>query len=113
MKMILQHWQLYVAALLLSGCAQFGIPTPETFNERLAAGYGLTTQVRTTATTLLDAKKISSSDAENVLATTDVARQGLDVARTISKTDMTAAEGKVSAIRTGLTALAAYLATKK
>jgi hypothetical protein len=113
MKAILNHWKLYAAALLLTSCAQLGIPTANTFNERLAAGYGAVTEVRTTATTLLNAKKIGSSDAENVLATTDVARQGLDVARSLSKTDMTAAEGKVSAIRATLTAVAGYVATRK
>lgn len=111
--MNVKHWYAFCFALLLVACAQLGVPAPQTFNERLAAGYGAVTQVRTTATTLLEAKKISADDAQNVLTTTDAARQGLDVARSLSKTDLTAAEGKVSAIRATLTALAGYLATRQ
>lgn len=110
--MNLKHWYAIFFAFLLVACAQLGIPAPETFNERLAAGYGTVAQVRVTATTLLDAKKITSDDAQNVLAATDAARQGLDVARSLSKTDLTAAEGKVTAIRATLTALSGYLATR-
>lgn len=113
MTKILKYWQIYTAALLLAACAQLGLPAPETFNERLAAGYGAVTQVRSTATTLLEAKRISSEDAQNVLTTTDAARQGLDVARSLSKTDLASAEGKVNAVRATLTALSAYLATRK
>jgi hypothetical protein len=112
MKPILKHALFVFSVLLLVSCAQLGVPAPQTFNEKLAAGYGAVTQVRTTATTLLEAKKISSDDAHNVLVTTDAARQGLDVARSLSKTDTSAAEGKVNAIRTTLTALAGYLATR-
>lgn len=110
--MTLKHWAFYMAALLLAACAQLGVPAPDTFNEKLAAGYGAVTQVRTTATLLVDAKKITSADGQNVLAATDAARQGLDVARDLSKTDLASAEGKVNAIRATLTALSGYLATR-
>lgn len=103
------------AILLLSflpACAQLGIPTAQTFNERLAAGYALNTAVRQSATTLLQSKAITANDGDSVLKTTDAARAGLDVAKSLAKTDMTAADAKLNATRTVLVALQSYLATK-
>lgn len=104
---------LLALLLLVMACAQVGIPTAQTFNEKLSAGYALNAGLRQTATDLLTAKKISVDDAQNVLASTDAARIGLDVARNLSKTDMNAAEGKLAAVHTGLVALQTYLAGRK
>lgn len=112
MKRYAQHF-LIIIALALTACAQLGIPKPETFNERLAVGYSTVTTVRQTATTLLQAKKITADDAQNVQQQADNARAGLDIARTISKTDAKAADAKLTAVRSALTALQAYLATKE
>ena len=111
----MRRMQLWLGAMvvMLAACAQIGIPTPDTFNQRLAAGYATTTAVRQTATDLLKAKKIDVADAENVLKSTDAARTGLDVARTLAKTNLAAADSKVSAIHTVLTALSTYLAGRK
>mgnify|MGYP001579719976 FL=1 len=70
------------------------------------------TTVRQSATTLLKAGKITADDGQNVLSSTDAARAGLDVARTLSKTDLAAADARLTAVRTALTALSTYLATK-
>lgn len=113
MRMKAEMFLLAIAIMLLSACAQLGIPKPETFNERLAVGYSTVTAVRQTATTLLQAKKISADDAQNVQNQADNARAGLDIARTISKTDLKAADAKLNAVHTALTALQSYLATKK
>lgn len=108
--------KLYAAVFLLtlvSACAQLGLPVAETFNERLAAGYALNTQIRATATDLLTAKKISSADGQHVLDQTNNARTGLDVARALHATDASAADGKLVAIRTALLAVQTYLAARK
>jgi hypothetical protein len=86
---------------------------PDTFAERLAVGYSLVAQVRATATALLDAGKISSQDGQNTLDATDVFRAGLDVARGMAATDLTGAEAKLAAIKTGLTALKTYVDGRK
>jgi len=99
-------------AVVCVACAQLGLPTAETFNEKLAVGYGSVTQVRETATQLLTAKKISADDAQNVLTATDVARTGLDTARKIHATDPKAGESKLESIKVALTALTAYLASR-
>ena len=110
-----------VAAALTVGIPQFAgcaqgtnqigsvLLAPDTFSERLAVGYSLVAQVRATATALLDAGKISSDDGQTTLAATDALRAGLDVARGMAATDLTGAEAKLAAIRTGLTALKTYV----
>jgi len=113
MQQMKQYFSLYLMALLLSGCASLGVPEAGTFSEQLAAGYSLNAQVRATATELLNAKKISSADGQNALEQTNNARTGLDIARSLAAIDSKAAEGKLVAIRTALTALQAYLALRK
>lgn len=113
-KMNRQFYLLLYATLfaLLSACAQLGLPSPETMNEKIAAAQGTVTQIRVTATQLLQAKKIAVNDAENVLKSTDAATEGIAVARTLSAQDPGAAQSKLTATVTVLTALQAYLASK-
>jgi len=98
---------------LLIGCAAVGIPTPQTMNERVAMAQSTVTQLRATATVLLNAKRISSKDAENVLKQTDAATEGIALALAISATDPAEASTKLQATLTVLTALQAYLASKQ
>jgi len=100
--------------ILLAACASLGVPTAQTFNERLAAGYVSATSVRTSATTLLNGGVIGSKDAENVQKQCDNLRVALDVARTIEPTDKPRATEKLLATLAALTALQEYLeATQK
>jgi len=99
-----------IAALFaLNACTAFGVRSPETFNERLAVGYVTVTTVRTTALSLLQSRQISVEDAENVQAQADNARAGLDIAVTLSGTDVTAAENRLAVSLTVLSALQSYL----
>lgn len=112
-KQIQRYFMFYLVATLLTACAQLGVPAADTFSERLAAAYSLNSQVRATATELLNAKKISSADGQHVMDQTNNARAGLDVARELSKINLEAADGKLVAIRTALTAVQAYLSLRK
>ena len=103
-------WILLVT--LICACSQMGVTSPTTFNEKLAIAYGTVTQVRTTATTLLKSGKIKADDAQNVLNQTDNARAGLDIARSMSGTDISTANGKLTAVETVLSSLSTYLSTK-
>jgi hypothetical protein len=98
--------------ILLTACATLGIDAPKTFNERLAAGYTTVTGVRNTAATLLTSNKLSADDAQNVQSQADNARTGLDLARQIHATNPPAADARLDAVVTGLTALQAYLNTR-
>lgn len=102
-----------VMAVLCIGCAGMGTPTPQTLNERLAVSQASVTQMRSTATMLLNAKKISSQDADNVLKQTDAAAEGIRLAIALSPTDALGAANKLQATQAVLTALQAYLMTKQ
>lgn len=112
MKAITLHVAAWLAFLLVAACAQLG-DTGDTFNQKLAAGYITVTQVRTTATALLEAGKISSVDAQNIQGQADIARSGLDVARGLAGVDIATASGRLQMVTTGLSAAAAYLASRQ
>lgn len=97
------------ATLVLSGCASLGMPAPQTFNERLAAGYVSATSIRMSATTLLNGSVITSGDAENLQKQADVAREGLDIARALPALQ---AEDKLQATLVILQAAQTYLCGK-
>ena len=96
---------------LVSACAS--LPTPDTFNQKLAVAISTVTAVRSTATTLLQARKISADDAANVQDGANSARAGIEVARTLSKVNMAAADGKLTAVTTTLQALQSYLTARQ
>jgi hypothetical protein len=96
-------------APLLHGCAALGVPTPQTFSERLAAGYVSVTTTRQTATILLNGQVITSADATNIQKQADVAREGLDVARTLQGID---AQKKLDATLLILDTAHSYLCAK-
>ena len=96
---------------IIVGCAQLGVPTPATVNEKIAVATVTVSSVRNTAATLVTAGKISADDAENVQKQADTARDGLTIARTLK--DPLAADNKVDAATAVLKALQAYLLTKQ
>lgn len=104
-----------LAAGFVAGCATTGTEptTASSFTDELAIGYALNAEVRQTAATLLDAKKISSADAKNVLDQTNNARIALDLARSMATSNLTTARDKVATARTVLIALQVYLAARK
>jgi len=112
MRLTSRHFLLTVALCLLAACAQVGIPTPQTFNERLAVGYAAVTTIRDTATTLVTASKITPAEAQNVQDQADRGRTALDIARATAKTDLSSADTRLTATLQLLTALQSYLAAK-
>jgi hypothetical protein len=103
---------LFVLGLLVA-CAELGLVAPQSFEEKLTAGLASVTAARDTTTALLEAKKISSDDAQHVLDQLRNARAGLDIASMMSKADPAAAAQKVTAIHTGLVAVQQYLKSKE
>ena len=98
---------------ILAACAQLGLPQAKTFEDRLSASYATATTVVKTTTILLNAKKIGSADAENVLAQARNLQTGLKIAEQMNKTDPSGANAKLDALEAGLTALDAYLKAKQ
>jgi hypothetical protein len=104
---------VWLLLVLAAGCAALGVPTPQTFSQKLAAGYSAVTAVVDDTRILLAAKKLTPADAENVVKQTDNLVAALDIARQLSGTSPVAANDKLSATLLALTALQTYLATKK
>jgi hypothetical protein len=100
---------VYLAFIMLVGCAALGVPQLKSFGDRLAAGYTTVTGARQFNTTLLNGQRISSSDAENVQKQLDAAREGLDVASTLTGLD---AENKLQSTLAIANAALGYLCQK-
>lgn len=107
------HGQLvwiFITFVLLAACA--GIPTPETFNQRIGAGYASVQAVAKTTTNLLTQKRISVGDAENVLTQAKLAKESLDLSRKIYATDPAGGDAKLTAAIAILSALQTYINSK-
>lgn len=105
---------LALAALAaFAGCAQLGVPTPETTAERIAVTVVSVTAVRQSAQTLLVARKITPDDAENVQRQADNVIAGAQIARSLIGSDPAAADAKLQQTRQVLLALQAYLAARE
>lgn len=104
---------LLAVVFALAACAQLGLNTPDTTAERIAAAKATATQVVTTTTTLLNAKAISSLDAENALRVTDAAMGGITTVQTLLVQDPVAANQRLAMITATLGAVQVYLASKQ
>lgn len=102
----------FVLACFMCACAQLGIVQPDTFNQRLAAGYTSVTAVRQGTATLLSGQKITVVDAQNIQTQADTARAGLDIAQGLSSTDITSAENRLTVSLTILQGLQTYLTSR-
>ena len=100
-------------AFVLVACSSLGAPAPQTLNERIAVTVASVTAVRQSATVLLQAKKISVTDAENIQQQADNVVTGAQIARSLAPVDPNAADAKLQQTRAVLTALQAYLATRE
>lgn len=110
---LFQTLMLALLALVLAACTTLGTPAPQTISERIAVTVATVTAVRQSATTLLQAKKISVADAENIQQQADNVVAGAQVARSLAPVDPSAADAKLQQTRAVLTALQAYLTTRE
>lgn len=106
---MIQRILILAAISVLVGCATFGLPTPESFEERLASGYVTVTGVRNLAGTLLEAGKITAADARNIQNSADVGRQGLEVSELVYETNPDEGKTRLDATLIGINALMDYL----
>lgn len=97
-------------ALLLVGCAQFGLAPPASLTDRLAYAYGTHTAVLQATTAALEVRDIGVEDAQRVLTIADQARDALDAAcLAIDVGDVSTAEGRLQLATAILTELQSYL----
>lgn len=111
--MTMKHIAAVAVFAVLSACAQVGgLTGADTLNKQLAAGYATVTALDQTALSLKTAGKLAPADQANVVAVSQAAIAGLDIASASSATDPAGANAKLTSIMATLTALQAYLATK-
>jgi len=110
----------------LPGCAQLGLQTSGTFNDRLAGGYSAVTAVAEGAGVLLDARvraaqaepdpdrrsamlAAAKADAQNLKDQAQQAKDALDIARSLRGVNFEAAEERLVSTLRVLEALQRYL----
>ena len=105
---------ILAVCIAVAGCASMGVPSPETFNQRVAVGIASVSTARDTAATLLAAGKIGKEDAANIQKQADVAREGLDVARRLETSgQMTDAASRLEMANAIMRELQKYLTLKQ
>lgn len=105
---------LPLAPFALEGCAALGVSQAQTFNEKLAYGYGVHTAVLQAATSAVNAGQLSSADAMKILSDADNAKVVLDGAgAAYAAGDAAGANSKLTIATSLLTAVQAYLQTHK
>jgi hypothetical protein len=110
---MIRKYSLYIALLLIAGCAQLGLQLPQTFDQKLAYAYGTHTAVQKAAAASLNAKEITSDEAKQVLKLSDESRMLLDAAAAASAGgDISSADGKLLLATSILTQLQSYLRSK-
>lgn len=102
----------FALVLTLGACTAMGLPTAQTFDQKAVVAQGTVTQIRVTATQLLQVQAISVGDAENALASTDAAATGIAVARDMRALNPTGAMSKLTSVTLVLQAVQAYLLSK-
>lgn len=119
---MLKGWQTrYFTALIasfffLTACAittGAGSTHAFGFNDSVIVALATNAEVRETATTLLQANKITKEDANNVLKQTDAAREAINIAIELNKTGSPAANDKLVTARSILAVIQTYLNTRK
>ena len=104
-----------LALIVLAGLAACGtlFVAPQSFSERLAAGYLAHTAVLTATTNALNAGDISSADAEHVQKIATEARTVLDAAKLANSAgDVQTAQGRLSMAVAIIGSLQTYLREK-
>lgn len=99
------------AVLFISACASAGLAPAQTFNEKLAYGYGVDTSILQATTKAVMAGNLSSSDAQKVLVDSDNAKHMLDAAAALAATDKAGANSKLALALAALTAVQDYMNT--
>ena len=119
--------EILLGALLgfIVGCAARGLKSADTFNQKLAYGYGQVTASRTGATSVINAScptpdkydtpacKGAVADGKHIQSMADEARKGLDLAKDYAAAgNLQQANIQLQLESASLTALQAYLAAK-
>lgn len=99
--------------VMIAACASLGVPQADTFNKKAAAAVVSVNTASQSVLTLLQAHKISPDEADAYTARLDDAQKGIDLTRTIYKTNPADAENRLASIITALNLLLTELETRR
>ena len=74
---------IYIAFLLLAGCASLGVQAPQTFEERAAAATASANAASASVLTLLKARKITPDESDRYIDRCEEAQTAINLARAI------------------------------
>jgi len=96
--------------ILLAACAEIGLVTPQSFDQRLSYAYDQHTGALHSISAAVNAKEMSGADGKAVLAIADNSRMLLDSARMATASgDTETAEGRLILATNVLRELSNYL----
>jgi hypothetical protein len=114
MTRMIQTWTAAAVLLVLPGCASLGVPTAQTFDERVVAGYQIVTGMAESTGMLLDANKIEAKDGRNIHTQLTTLKESIDVAVSLKAAgDFSSAETRLDAAIHALKLLQGYLALRE
>lgn len=96
--------------LILAACGSIGAIAPKAFSDKVAAGYASIAVSHDMAATLLDGRVISSADSMNIDKQLETAREGINIARTLTGLE---AENRLDVALAAIDAAKAYLCGKQ
>ncbi len=95
----------------LQGCQALGLAPAQTFNEKLAAGYGAVQAIATTTDSLLKAGKITPKVAANISNQDQNLLAALNIASSVEATNVADGGNLLTTAVASITALTTYLTT--
>lgn len=91
----MKNWiSTFIAILALSACAQLGLATPQSLDQKLGATVATVTSIETGAAQALQVKAISVADAKEILDLSAQIRTLIIDARALEHVDISTANGK-------------------
>ncbi len=100
---------ILAVSLFLVACQSLGLAPAQSFDAKLANGYGVYTAVNQATTTAVESGTISADDALAVQGMQKNSRTLLDTARAIESTNPTGASSNLALALSALTAIQSYL----
>jgi hypothetical protein len=114
MKYLVASFSFILPVLLLSACASLGLAPAQSFEQKLAYGYGTYTAVQAAAAQAMSDHVLPSADGSQVLKLADESRALLDAAKAANKVgDLTTANGKLVLATQVLVQLQSYLRSNR
>lgn len=112
-KRIVRNTLLFWGVVALVACQSLGVLPADTFDKKVAAAYATVSTVAESTLILYRAGKVSKDEADAVAKQLRTTLEGIQAADTLARHDIGAAQTRLGAMISVLTALQAMIATKQ